>query len=263
VSYVPYAVAPGKHTVRVALAGCDARDTTVDAPVGGSAKVTGMLPSSSLWFDGSPAGSPNGWRVSAGITTMSQTFTSYSNFFRQASPSIALAPASVAMNLVGPMVTGGLEGRWLTLLADVRLLHGRADQATAPGAISGSPEAQGSSLSFLTVGVRPGVRLPLLFGAISAGFVIDVGAFLFLPDTAIATAQSNVIVDTGVWTALDIKPVCDIAVQGGLGYDVTGISGPQVGQGGAVTTWVHLVYAPNATCRRAHSGAFHIEGRAQ
>jgi PEGA domain len=267
VSYVPYAVDPGRHTVRVALAECDARDTTIDAPVDGTAKVTGMLPSSRLWLDGSPAGSPSGWRVSAGVTTMSQTFSNYSSFYQPPASigltSAQVTPASVAMHFVGPMVTAGLEGRWFTLLADARVLFGRADQTIMSGGgvvLLTPPETEGSSLTFATVGVRPGLRLPLLFGALTTGFVVDVGMFLFSPDYPIAPSQTNAVVDTGVWAALDVKPVCDIALQAGLGYDVTGITGFNVEQGGATTTWVHLVFEPNATCRRARSGAFHIEG---
>ncbi len=189
-------------------------EATVDAPVGGATKVTGMLPPKRLWFDGSPSGSPDFWHVGLGIETMSQTFTNYGALFQ--APGVTgntLVP--VPLTLAGPMLTGGIAGRWLTLLGDFRFLRGSVGGNVAPMTDplpSGTTSA--SSLSLVTLGIRPGVRIPLLYGAFSFGIAIDAGAYYFSPKD-LGPSQSNSFVDIGVWSALEVKPFCDWGVQGG------------------------------------------------
>ena len=67
-----------------------------------------------------------------------------------------------------------------------------------------------SSLSIATLGVRPGARLPLFFGAISVGVALDAGLYFFSP-TNLGPSRSNAYFDDGVWAAIDVKPVCDWA----------------------------------------------------
>jgi hypothetical protein len=263
VSYVPYAVEPGRHAVRVALAGCDARDAVVDAPVGGSAKVTGMLPPSRLWFDGSPAGSPDGWRLSAGITTMSQTFKSYGNLFQLPGGGSPMLEA-VPLTLVGPTITGGLAGRWLTLVADVRFLHGAVGDVASTSMPSTIPSGNttDSSLSLVTMGVRPGVRMPILFAALSFGAAIDGGVYYFSPQN-LGPSQSASYVDVGAWAALDVKPWCDWGLQAGIETTTSGFNGPEIDGTSPTIAWLHVFYEPNAVCQRKRSGAFHIDGNAR
>jgi hypothetical protein len=258
VAYVPYEVPPGKHTVRVGVTGCTAEETSIDASLGGHASITGMLPSTHLYFYGSPAGSPTGWRVSAGVATLSESFSSYSTFFQPPSGTLALNEP-VNMTLVGPMVSGGLQGRWAEFLGDVRVLTastGKVPLAATSTVPAGSTAA--SSLTIVALNLRPGARLPLFFGALSSGFTLGTGRYAFSPSN-LGPGQSSGFFDIGAWAALDIKPVCDWALQGGIGYDATSFSGPATGGSGGAMTWVHLVYEPNVTCTRARAGAFQIE----
>jgi hypothetical protein len=263
VSYVPYAVAPGRHAVRVALAGCEARDAVVDAPLGGSTKVTGMLPPSRLWFDASPAGSPDGFRLSAGITTMSQTFTQYGQLFQLpagGSPTLAAVP----LTLVGPTIAGGLAGRWLTLVVDARFLHGAVGDVATTSASAAIPAGSttDSSLSLVTMGVRPGVRMPILFAAVSLGLAVDGGVYYFSPQN-LGPSQSASYVDVGAWAALDVKPWCDWGVEAGVETTTPGFDGPNIGASSPTIAWVHVFYEPNAVCQRKQSGAFRVEGNAR
>ena len=257
VAYVPYAVAPGKHTARIAIAGCDALSTSVDAPLGGHASITGMLPSSHLFFDGSPAGSPDGWRAGAGIATLNESFSNYGTFFQPGTGSTATI-SSVDMTMVGPMITGGLEGRWLTLLGDLRFLKGSTGDAGLTGTNLPAGATGASSLSIATLGVRPGVRVPLFFGSISVGVALDAGLYFFSP-TNLGPSRSNAFLDDGVWAAIDVKPICDWGIQGGIGSGNADFYGPSVNTGTATSTWVHVVFEPNVVCERARDGAFKIE----
>jgi hypothetical protein len=258
VAYVPYAVPPGKHTVRVAATGCTAEETTVDAPLGAHASITGMLPGTHLYFSASPAGSPTGWRVSAGVATLSESFSTYSAFFQPPSGTLVLNEP-INMTLAGPMVSGGLQGRWAELLGDVRVLTastGNLQLGSKSSVPAGSTAA--SSLTVVAVNLRPGARLPLFFGALTSGLTLGTGRYAFSPSN-LGPGQSAAFFDLGAWAALDVKPLCDWALQGGIGYDLTSFSGPDTGATGGVMSWVHLVYEPNVTCTRAHEGAFKIE----
>ncbi|MGH7293804.1 MAG: PEGA domain-containing protein, partial [Polyangiaceae bacterium] len=84
VAYVAYRVAPGHHTVHVASPRCDASDATVDVREGGVADVRGSLSPRNKWLEGSPAGSPDGWRLAAGLLESSATFSQYEAFFSSA-----------------------------------------------------------------------------------------------------------------------------------------------------------------------------------
>jgi hypothetical protein len=258
VAYVPYAVTPGRHTARVALAGCDPEDTVVEAPLGGHASITGMLPSSHLSFDGSPAGSPDGLVFGAGVTTIAQSFSSYGAFFRPGAGATAQTSA-FGMTMIGGTLTGGLEGRWLSLLGDVRFVRGTTGNVGLTGTDLPAGATGDSSLSILTVGIRPGVRLPLFFGALSAGVAVDSGLYLFSPSN-LGTSRSNAFFDVGLWAAVDVKPVCDWGLQGGTEVAANSYGASSVGEGAATTFWLHVVYEPNVVCQRARDGAFKIEG---
>jgi hypothetical protein len=122
IAYIAYRVAPGRHTVHVAALGCTARDAVVDAPEGGVANVTGALPPSDDWYEGSPAGSHDGWRLSAGIIETSASFGDYENFFL---PHLTKPNETVGLTLIGASVATGYEGRWVTGLVEGRFEGGR------------------------------------------------------------------------------------------------------------------------------------------
>jgi hypothetical protein len=264
IAYVPFRVTPGRHLVHVVADGCEPRDTTVDVPEGGVAEVRGMLPPSNHWLGDSPAGSPDGWRVSAGVLESTTTFAQYQNFFASGYLGSGTANGigsigSLPMTLVGPSASLGLHGRWLTALLDARFQLGRV---TGSSTSSGQSVPFDSTLSEWTLGVRPGVRLPLVIAALSAGVGLHLGQYFFSPDAA-GAGQSGLFWSVSAWAAIDAQPFCEWGLQLGTAtsadnYSVSSSIGP--GNSSVTTLWLHATYTPNTMCQRARAGQFGIEG---
>ncbi|HEY1692744.1 MAG TPA: PEGA domain-containing protein [Polyangiaceae bacterium] len=262
VAYVAFRVAPGHHTVHVASLRCNSQDTAIDVREGGTADVRGALVPSNSWLDGSPAGSPDGWRLAAGLLESSETFTRYAGFFS----TTAIAKLNPdAVTLVGPYATAGLQGRWLTALVDARFQVARTTGNTT---LDSQTVAYDSTLSQWSVGVRPGVRLPLAFAAISTGVGLHVGQYFFSPDS-VGTSQSGLFYSVSYWGALDAQPTCEWGLQVGasVSYDSysvvtqqTAEEGSGVGNGIVSTLWLGAIFTPNSLCERRRSGSFRIEG---
>jgi hypothetical protein len=255
VAYVAYRVAAGHHLVHVASPRCDAQDITVDAPEGGVADVKGELAPANRWLEGSPAGSPDGWRLAGGLIESSTTFASYQNFF---STTPANNIGSVGATLVGPSFVAGLQGRWLTALLDARFQFGRITGIDVPS--SGPSTAYNSTLSQWSVGVRPGFRVPLVVAALSTGAGLHVGQYFFSPDTT-GSSKSGGYVSVSYWGALDVQPFCEWGAQLGAAtsYDSYGNTSG-VGNGAVTSLWLQATYTPNITCTKRKAGLFKIEG---
>lgn len=261
VAYVAYRVTPGKHAVHVAALGCDSLDTTVVAPEGGVADVRGSLPLADTWFQGSAAGSSDGWRFGLGVVESSTTFSTYTNFFEYHGQI-----GGVGMTMVGPSLVAGLHTRWTTVLVDARYEIGRY---TGPPAVCAQPGTCGtlqyipvnSDLSQWSVGVRPGVRLPLYIAALSTGLGVHLGQYFFNPDTGVS--KSGLLFSTSLWMAVDIQPFCEWGAQigGSESYDSYSV-GSGAGNSGVTSLWFQLTYTPNTMCLRKRRGQFHIEGTA-
>lgn len=255
VAYVAYRVAPGKHAVHVSALGCDSLDTTVVAPEGGVANVRGSLPLADTWFQGSPAGSPDGWRFGLGVVESSTTFTTYNNFFVNY-PGKPKTTLPIGLTMFGGSIVAGLQTRWTTVLADARFETGRNT-----GIIFGpsdQPVAIDTRLSQWLVGARPGVRLPLYIAALSGGLGVHLGQYFFTP--ASGSSQSGMLFSTSLWAALDIQPFCEWGAQvgGSESYDNYSVNNG-VGNTGVTSLWLQATYTPNGMCNRKHAGQFHIE----
>jgi hypothetical protein len=259
VAYVAYRVAPGKHAVHVASLGCDSLDTTVVAPEGGVTDVRGSLPLADTWFQGSPAGSPDGWRVGLGVVESSTTFSTYQNFFQLRPNNVG----NVGMTMFGPSLVAGMHTRWTTVLVDARYEFGRFTGPTATATLNNQNVSVGvdSNLSQWSVGVRPGVRLPLYIAALSAGLGVHLGQYFFTPDTG--SSRSGLLFSTSLWAAVDIQPFCEWGAQigGAESYDNYSVGGG-AGNSGVTSLWLQATYTPNGMCVRKHTGQFHIEGTA-
>ena len=252
IAYVPYRVAPGHHTVHVAALGCDSRDTEVDAPEGGVAAVTGALPPSDTWFDGSPAGSHDGWRLSGGPELETLSFSCYEHFFPASGAGCSQNP--VGLVLYGLSVAAGLEGRWTTALIDASGVSGRIS-----GDVGGTRSP--ATVSEWKLGVRPGLRLPLYVAALSAGFGFHLGQYFFAPDAG--SSRSGSLSSASLWAAADIQPFCEFALQIGAATSTDAYNDlPQGGAGpsAVATLWLHAAFAPNTVCNRKQSGQFKIQG---
>lgn len=251
VAYVPYRVTPGKHAIHVAAKGCVGSDSEFAVPEGGVAEVRGELPPADKFFDGSPAGSPDGWRLSAGLITTSTTFSSYGNFF-PVDPLANTAAPTVGVTFAGLVAAIGLQGRWLTGLVDTRLLF---------ASVSGNgPEMKyDSTLYQWSIGVRPGVRLPLVIAALSTGIGLRTGQLIFSSaNQGSGSAQTGGYYSEAFWGAIDAQPFCDWGVQLGGELSADQYAGRSVNNGGVTSLWLQATFTPNTLCDRRHAGLFKI-----
>jgi len=256
VAYVAYRVSPGKHAVHVAALGCESMDTTVVAPEGGVADVRGSLPLADTWFRGSPAGSPDGWRIGVGVVESSTTFTTYNNFFLNY-PGVHPPQLSIGMTMFGPSIVAGLQTRWTTVLVDGRFEYGRNTGLVYDE--NYKPVSVNSRLTQWLVGARPGVRLPLYIAALSGGLGVHLGQYFFTPDSG--SSKSGLVFSTSLWGAVDIQPFCEWGAQigGSESYDNYSV-GNGAGNTGVTSLWLQATYTPNGMCNRKQAGHFHIEG---
>lgn len=259
VAYVAYRVSPGKHAVHVAALGCESLDTTVVAPEGGVADVRGSLPLADTWFRGSPAGSPDGWRVGVGVVESSTTFTTYNNFFLNYPQNAKPNPLSIGMTMIGPSVVAGLQTRWTTVMADARFEYARNTGVVYNDGNTSQPINVNSRLTQWLVGARPGVRLPLYIAALSGGLGVHLGQYFFTPDSG--SSKSGLLFSTSLWGAVDIQPFCEWGAQIGASesYDDYAV-GNGAGNTGITSLWLQVTYTPNHMCVRKHAGHFHLEG---
>jgi len=268
VAYVAYRVAPGHHAIHVTSQLCEGQDAVVDVPEGGVAYVKGSLAPANHWLEGSPAGSPDGWRLSAGLIESSTSFASYQNF---SSGNLGLGTGPVGTvggTLVGPAATAGLQGRWLTALLDARFQVGR-QTGTLPAPVlesngstvpTGTLVAYNSTLSQWSVGARPGVRIPLVVAAVSTGVGLHVGQYFYSPDTG--TSRAGAFASVSYWIALDAQPFCEwgLQVAWAVSSDDYGGTSGGVSNGGVTSLWAHATYTPNTVCTKRRAGLFRIEG---
>ncbi len=253
IAYVAYRVAPGRHTVHVAALGCNGRDAVVDAPEGGVANVTGALPPSDDWYEGSPAGSHDGWRLSAGIIETSASFGDYENFLLHPPKAPPYdGHTVVGLTLVGASVATGYEGRWVTGLVEARFEGGHTSGIDNSSVFN-------STLSQWTVGVRPGLRLPLYVASLSGGLGLHIGQYFFSPDSGSST--SGVLVSGSAWAAVDLQPFCEWGFQVGAESSEYDYTGNKVSQNDFITSfWGHVTFTPNRACMHKQGGQLHIEG---
>lgn len=257
IAYIAYRVAPGRHTVHVAALGCNARDAVIDAPEGGVANVTGALPPSDDWYEGSPAGSHDGWRLSAGVIETSAGFGDYENFLLHPPqpPSRDSGHIVAGLTLVGASVATGYEGRWATGLVEARFEGGR-------GSGINNDSTFNSTLSQWMVGVRPGLRLPLYIAALSGGLGLHIGQYFFSPDSG--SSVSGVLVSGSAWAAVDLQPFCEWGFQVGAESSEYDYTANRVSQNDFITSfWGHVTFTPNSACSHKQGGLFHIEGNSK
>jgi PEGA domain len=258
VAYVAYRVPPGHHLVHVASSRCQAQDAVVDVPEGGVADVTGALAPLNPWLEGSPAGSPDGWRLAVGLMESSPTFSQFQHFFSASSGLGQSGIGNVGTTLVGPTASAGLQNRWLTALVDARF---QLTRVTGTAEVAGSAVPYDSTLSQWSVGVRPGVRLPLVVAAVSTGVGLHAGQYSFAPDTA-GSSKSGSFLSASYWAALDAQPLCEWGLQFGasVSYDSYGGISGGVSNNAVTSLWLQATYTPNTTCNRRRAGLLRIEG---
>jgi hypothetical protein len=218
-----------------------------------------MLPPEHPFFNGSPAGSPNGWRVSAGFSTANIKFGNFQEFFPNQT-SLSTAPVTLAM--AGPSVSGGLQKRWFTLLLDARYLKGETtgartglDYGPAQPVVGSLSEA--ASFSLWDVGFRLGPRIPLEYVSLAGGPGLSAGSFSSTP--AATTSSSTAYIRPYLWAGLEAQPLCDFGLGGGVQYGAVGLADKGNSETkGEVGLFIHVAYEPNTMCDRERDGLYRL-----
>jgi hypothetical protein len=250
-AFVPFTVNPGPHEVQIHLPTCDALTVSTVAAPHTPASVTGVLPPETPFFNGSPAGSPNGFRVSAGWDFSTVTFNNFVGFFPTpsgATPAGAYPQLGVGLN--GPALGVGLEGRWLELLLDLRYLTG----STSGGQASNIQQFDGS--------MRFGLRAPLYYASLAGGMGFGGGYYNVAPSGG---AGSSGATGQGFgWIAIDARPLCDWGLEAGFRSsfaDGYASSNNDVQTQGEMAFFLHAVYEPNVLCSRKQGGMYQLNGQ--
>jgi hypothetical protein len=258
-AYVPFGVSPGTHTVVVRIPTCDPLQTSVEATWQKPGLVSGALPPTNPFFNGSPAGSPNGWRVGAGFAYSRMHLDNFQDYF----PSHTIRPTSANLELAGPAVSAGLTWRWFMVAAEARYLLGSSTgtQAGPVGNVLGAVP-QAGSFSTWDVAVRSGPRIPLNLASIALGGEAGAGGFTASPDGG--SSHTAFVVRAGGWASLDLQPLCDFSVGVGPRVGVFAMTSPPYGSGLRdgldVGLFAQAAWAPNTLCDRKRNGEFALQG---
>ena len=267
-AYVPFTVPVGEHLVRVRFPGCDPLETRANAAPASAVDVTGMLPPENPWFNGTPAGSPNGFRVSAGITFSTIGFNQFQNLFDKAIPATLATKADVS--LVGPSASVGTQTRWFMGVIDVRYVTGSTTgtgYSVDPNIPFAKPVSAplDATVSIADVGFRFGPRLPLNIASISAGPLVGAGVLRLEPSGPLTRTSGTLLGAfgrAGFWGAVEAQPLCDFSL--GLGFSLSAVSsgGPSVDATTEAAWTIHVGYQPNVLCRRQRAGLYRIGSEA-
>ncbi len=263
-AYVPFTVTSGAHRVRVRLTGCEELSIAVTPTAAQPSVVTGMLPPTNPWFNATPAGTPDGLRVSAGLSTGTIEFAKFDQLFSALSTA---ERTSAGLALAGPSVSGGFVWRWFTALLDLRYLVGSSAGGVGVAYDGAAPVARPLEASFSTadLGLRGGLRVPIH----SATFGLGVGAStgLFTIDAATEKTTHSYTRPFG-WASLEAKPLCDfgvgVAFSGGaavMDFD-EGSRAARAAPGLDTSTLFHVTYEPNVLCRNTRAGRYRLEAAA-
>jgi hypothetical protein len=257
-AYVPYAASPGTHTVQIRIPTCDPLETKLEATPQEPGLVTGALPPTSPFFNGTPAGSPNKWRVGAGFSYSRLHFDNLQYFF----PAKTLRDTTANLKLAGPVVSAGFQWRWLMLLAEGRYVWG-STTGTQAGATNGvlGAVSQAGSFSEWDLAFRFGPRVPLKVASVALGGELAAGEFFVSPEGG--RSDSTLLLRVGGWASVDAQPLCDFTVGIGprLGFFSISASShtPKTGQDGAdVGLFVQAAWVPNTLCDRKRNGEFQL-----
>ncbi len=220
-AYVPYTVTAGAHGAHVRLPGCQPLDAQIVATASKPAVVEGMLPPEGEWMNGSPAGSPNGWRASVGLSTANLLFKSFQRFFENNG---TIEDTRARVTLAGPSASVGLSRRHFNLLADARYATGKSEGSRLGISNLGGfgPLSQATSFDLLDLGLRAGPRLPIHSASLALGPGVSTGWFHSAP-VSNGPQKAFFYLHPFAWVTLEAKPFCDFGLGGGVQYGYAGV----------------------------------------
>jgi hypothetical protein len=185
-----------------------------------------------------------------------------------------LNDADVTLAMAGPSVSGGVQRRWFSLLADARYLAA-SSQGTREGVTNDGltatlgPTSQEASFSLWELGVRAGPRVPIHSAALGGGIGFGAGALHAAP-AANGNAQNRAYLHPFVWIGLDAKPLCEFAAGFAFEYGYAGATEASADDGRGQNTKYdvsprqettlnfHVAYEPNVMCTRRRAGEYRL-----
>ncbi len=236
VEHVEYSVAPGRHSLRLRIPGCDSLAQTVDVDATAGADLSGALESDTFVLFRGTQGSPGHWRVGL-------------NAWFPAGGIRDLKPAQYTGqlgNVKGVTFTGAWLARWFgfTLEASVGAGSVRRDAVFGNYTVPDPTHA-----AWRRIVARLGPRLP--FHAVSFSFGPGVG----IQEFDLAKVRTGVPqAFFGGWAGLDVQPLCDWGLT--LMADVYKVSAKNVSTDPIGSLSVGAFFQPNAQCRRERATRF-------
>jgi hypothetical protein len=237
VDHVEYAVAPGKHTIRLRIPGCDslAQTLTVDAARG--AHLSGALQSDTFYLFRGTQGAPGHWRLGLSLW-LPATKTD--------NPDVA--EYSVEFGSVqGLSITGALVARWFGWALEASLGGGSARRDALRGNYDLPDPAD---VTWSRVVFRMGPRIPFHGVAFSLGLH---GGLQELNLAKVHTGVPELL--GGAWAGLDWQPLCDW----GLSVMADGNAAQGWQKDGAepgASLQFGAFFEPNAQCKRERATRF-------
>ena len=210
-----------------------------------------------------PAGSPNGFRATAGVTFGALSFDRYQNFFDALQTSRVSTKAAV--DVAGVSASVGLQTRWLMGVVDARYVVGSTSgklglvdtMATFAPAVTSTQQT--ADLSLWDAGLRFGPRIPFNIASFSAGALAGAGVLHVVPSSGQNGEKTAGFLRGGGWAAIEAQPLCDFSL--GVQFSFSGVStgGPDVGATTERAWAIHLGYQPNVLCRRKRGGLYRVD----
>jgi hypothetical protein len=233
---------PGDHSLHIESAGCLPHDINVNVEPGTTVPITGRLQDTfKERFNRSegPA-SPEGFQISAGYWSAFGSRTSTMDAEGGGS-AINGKPLEITFNSA-PRTNGFLAQAGVIfaryLFASAQLGYGTTGKVAV-----GTDTA---SLSMYTLAGLAGVRVPLVYGAVSLGSGLRITPTTVTLDSGITLKTTATTAP--IWLALEAKPVCNFGLVLGGGPEIA-LSKPDAGS--AFTFFslgLQLLYHPNNDC---------------
>jgi len=262
VAWVAYAVAPGAHLVDVRAPGCVPAQLRVTVADARGARIEGVLRPQPAPLAEGAAGSPDGWRLTAGAWTGALVQDDlFGDVFGGTPVGVPVRPRGLVLLAAGPAIEAGWTARWLTAVAQTSVAWA-SSWGTTPGLpqpngvpYAAAAESTGADLTSVRLAVRAGPRLPLGWVALSGGATGGVALETVRSAQGASVTHSGAL--GGVWAALDVKPLCDWTttlaahddLASGAGYRTMGVA-------------MLAGYEPNARCRHGRATRYGVEERA-
>jgi hypothetical protein len=238
VEWVEFAVAPGRHQLRIGIPDCRALDAIVQVDAQKGAEIRGVLDSDRSILLRGPLGSPGWYRLALGLWLPA----------KQVRNQVPERYSGKLGDVVGASLEVGLVGRWFAAYVQGAMGQGSfgRDSHDTHYALPESASTRWNQLS-----LRLGPRFP--FNIVALGFGIGLGMQELDLDQVRTGKKSGV---ASSYAELDLQPLCDWGLFAMATVDK---AFKEDGVGGALHTGVY--YQPSSRCRRERTTQIGLTAR--